>query len=454
VKIRYDAAHTSGVVLPVSDYLDGFLFVVETSVGKQHQVVRKYWWHSTFGTGCITNSGFMLQPNIQERDFGRCTPSLANLDPATVRMFYLDLCRVAHDHGIYVPAHEEFRPEDTFSRIECGDTRTARVPKFCQSQVPRWEAIIHHHLKRDKVIPSSHPQADEIRHNPNGYEALMLLISPYSPAFTDDGILIKPHPQQGKRSLDEHFRRCEFHCYGQQCYLGTSHNWEDVIHMICFLDSCQNSNVLRTMYNQERHVPAMQYKFKRKRIVATLKEYMASPSFALLGGRPTVTSTTSSNRTTPNNSTAVTSLATRPTGSTTRYRFSRSNGGTNGGGGTQRSGNTGRSPRDCNVRALEASTETPSFDDDSSIEPTDDFIVAKLNGECLGGCNMDHPPYECPNIIRDVAQQKKVFASLSSKRRSLPIRAITATNDDDDDVDLIDLNDPDNQDSDSGQDFR
>jgi len=154
VKIRHDAAHTSGVALPVSDYLDGFLFVVKTSVGKQHQVVCKYWWHSTFGTGCITSSGFLLQPNIQEQDFGHYAPSLANLDPSTVRVFYLDLCRVAHDHGIYMPAYEEFRPEDTFSRIECGDTRTARVPKFCQSQVPRWEAIIHYHLKRDKVIPS------------------------------------------------------------------------------------------------------------------------------------------------------------------------------------------------------------------------------------------------------------------------------------------------------------
>ena len=216
VKVRYDAAHTSGVALPVSDYLDGFLFVVETAVGKQHQVVRKYWWHPSLGTGCITSSGFMLQPNIQERDFGRYAPSLANLDPSTVRMFYLDLCRVAHDHGTYMPAYEEFQPEDTFSTIECGDTRTARVPKFCQSQVPRWEAIIHHHLKRDKVIPSSHPQADEITHNLNGYEALMLLISPYSPGFTDNGILIKPHPQQGKRSLDDHFRCYEFRYYGQQ----------------------------------------------------------------------------------------------------------------------------------------------------------------------------------------------------------------------------------------------
>jgi len=80
--------------------------------------------------------------------------------------------------------------------------------------------------------------------------------------------------------------------------------------------------------------------------------------------------------------------------------------------------------------------------------------VAKLNGECLGGCGVDHPPCECPNIVGDVAQQKKTFASLSSKRRSLPIRAITATDDDDDDdVDLIDLNDPEDQNSDTDLDF-
>jgi len=96
---------------------------------------------------------------------------------------------------------------------------------------------------------------------------------------------------------------------------------------------------------------------------------------------------------------------------------------------------------------------TPSFDDDSSLEATDDFIVAKLNGECLGGCNVDHPPYECPNVVGDVAQQKKTFASLSSKRHSLPIRAITTTDHDDDDVDLIDLHDPDDEDSDTDLDF-
>jgi len=80
--------------------------------------------------------------------------------------------------------------------------------------------------------------------------------------------------------------------------------------------------------------------------------------------------------------------------------------------------------------------------------------MAKLNGECLCGCGVDHPPYECPNIVGNVAQQKKTFASLSSKRRSLPIRAITATEDNDiDDVDLIDLNDPEDQNSDTDQDF-
>ena len=51
VKVRHDAAHTSGVALPVGDCLDGFLFVIETEVRKQHQVVRKHFWHPSFRTG-------------------------------------------------------------------------------------------------------------------------------------------------------------------------------------------------------------------------------------------------------------------------------------------------------------------------------------------------------------------------------------------------------------------
>jgi len=67
---------------------------------------------------------------------------------------------------------------------------------------------------------------------------------------------------------------------------------------------------------------------------------------------------------------------------------------------------------------------------------------------------VDHPPCECPSVVGDVAQQKKTFAGLSSKRRSLPIRAIAATEDDDgDDVDLIHLNDPDDQNSDTDLNF-
>ena len=445
VKICCDAAHTSGVVLAASDHVGGFTFVVETAIGKQHQVRRKCFLHPSLGTGCVTSSGFMPQPNIQEREFGCCAPSLKGLDPLTVRMFHLDLCRVAHDCGICLPACEEFQPEDAFSTIECGDTPTAHMPKFCQSQVPRWEDVAHHHLKRDKVIPSSHPQANEIKHNPNGCEALNLLITPCHLGHTDNGILIKPHPQQGRRSLDDHFCRCEFHCCGQQCCLNTSRNWTDAIHFVCFLDSCQHADVLRTLHNQERHAPAAQRKFKRERIVAVLKEHMASPSFLPLGGRPAATM--------PTGSAAVTSLTTRPAGSNTRCRFGRSNGRANGGGGTQCSGDTGRSPRDRNVRAVEAAEDSLILDDDLSADPSDDLIVAKLNGDCLGGCGKVHPPCECPNLVGHVGHQKKTFAGLSGWRHFLPVQAITTADGDDDDIDLVNLHDPEDQDSDADQDF-
>jgi len=44
-----------------------------------------------------------------------------------------------------------------------------------------------------------------------------------------------------------------------------------------------------------------------------------------------------------------------------------------------------QSPRDRNVCAIEASTEPSLLDDDSSPEPPEDMIVAKLNGDCIGG---------------------------------------------------------------------
>ena len=172
-----------------------------------------------------------------------------------------------------------------------------------------------------------------------------------------------------------------------------------------------------------------------------------------MGGRPSVASATQGSRAAAPSATTRPASAGNGTGAA-RYRFSRSNGnGSCGNGGAQRSGNTGRSPRDRNVRAIEASTDSSLLDDDLSTEPSDDLIVAKLNGDCLGGCNTVHPPYECPNLVGDVEHQKKTFASLSGWRRFLPVRAITTADGDDDDVDLIDLHDPDDEDSNVDLDF-
>jgi len=55
VKDRYDAAHTFGVVLPVSDYLGGLVYVVEIAIDQLYQIVRKFFWHPSLGTGCITS---------------------------------------------------------------------------------------------------------------------------------------------------------------------------------------------------------------------------------------------------------------------------------------------------------------------------------------------------------------------------------------------------------------
>jgi len=315
-----------------------------------------------------------------------------------------------------------------------------------------WQAIIHHHLKRHKVIPSLHPQFNEIRHNPNGCEALMRLIAPCHPAFTDNGILIQPHPRQGCRSLDEHFRRCEFFCFTQKCHLNTEHSWNKEIHIVRFLNSCENSNVLRTLYNQEKNVLDCFYKFSCERIVATIKEHIDSPSFALLGGRVRQAPTAARPATTG----VGTAPVSCPAPGATRCRFSHSGAGgtgTGAGNGTQRSGATGRSPRDRQVHAIAASSPPSLLDDDASVETVKEMIVAKLNGECLGGCGKVHPPHECPNLVGDVEHQKKTFASLSGKRQFLRVRAITAETDDGDDVNLINLGDPGAEDSDTDQAF-
>ena len=113
----------------------------------------------------------------------------------------------------------------------------------------------------------------------------MLLITPCHPAFTSNHILIQQHPQQGKRTLEDHFHRCEFYYYHQYAYLNTDHNWNDENHIIRFLDSCQHAGILHTLYQQEKHVPGCKYKFTREHLITTLKEYKASPAFLLLGSR-------------------------------------------------------------------------------------------------------------------------------------------------------------------------
>jgi len=280
---------------------------------------------------------------------------------------------------------------------------------------------------------------------------LMLLMAPYHPAFTDNGILIQPHPRQGRHTLDEHFRRCEFYYFTQTCCLNTEHSWNKDVHLKRFINSCAHADVLSTLCNQEKNVPDYAYKFARERIVATIKEHVDSPSFALLSGRTRSTPTAARPATNGVNGVSAAHVSC-PAGAT-RYRFSRSGTGTGAGNGTQRSGATGRSPRDRNVCSIVTSSPPLLLNDDSSVETIEEMIVAKLNGECLGGCGKVHLPYECPNLVGDVEHQKKTFASLSSKHRFLPVRAITMASDDSDDVDLIDLGDPGTEDSDTDQDF-
>jgi len=112
-------------MLPAQEHVDGCQHAVETSLNHDTWVHCGHFWHSTFGTGALTASRHMLQPNSQGREFGQHAPILNGLDPAKVYQCCCDLCRVGHAHGIYFPAHEEIRPVCAFSIVECGDTPTA-----------------------------------------------------------------------------------------------------------------------------------------------------------------------------------------------------------------------------------------------------------------------------------------------------------------------------------------
>ena len=227
------------------------------------------------------------------------------------------------------------------------------------------------------------------------------------------------------------------------------HNWDDDIHIIRFLDSCQDAGILCTLHQQEKHVPGCKCKFTRERIVTTLKEHKASPSFLLLGGQCETTST-------PVVSTGTSTSTSHTTTGTTRYHVMKPDGGTS----THRSGNTGRSLHDRTIRSMEASSEPSLLDCDFCQPVTEDRIVAKLNGNCLMGCGVDHDAFCCPLIQGNKEQQEKTFTSLSAKRRFHAVRAIATIDDVADDIDvvdgdadLIDLNDQDDLNSGSDQDF-
>ena len=85
--------------------------------------------------------------------------------------------------------------------------------------------------------------------------------------------------------LEEHFRNSEFYYRIQESFMGTKHDWTQAIHVIRFIDTCKYSAYLRTMYDQECHVHACQYKFTRERLITTFNEHLALPAFALLQGR-------------------------------------------------------------------------------------------------------------------------------------------------------------------------
>ena len=100
VRERYEAAHSHDIVLPAETYKTAFAYDVEVSQNRVLEVHRYYWWHPSLGAGVITSSGFLLQPNIQERDFSRCAPMLESLDPAMVHQWYQDFAANSRAGGV------------------------------------------------------------------------------------------------------------------------------------------------------------------------------------------------------------------------------------------------------------------------------------------------------------------------------------------------------------------
>jgi hypothetical protein len=173
------------------------------------------------------------------------------------------------------------------------------------------------------------------------------------------------------------------------------------------------------MYDQECHVPAYEYKFKRERLVTTFNEYLALPAFRLLHRRATAP--------THNAAPARPPLANARTSSTE----------------TRRSNDTRRSPRSGNrhVRALTAGALEDDSDSDveslTDDEPEDQesLSVHALSSACIL-CGGSHEPYCCPALTGNADAQRGIFASL--RRRQANVRAVEAVPTQD--ADLLGLN--------------
>ena len=403
----------------------------------QNVLTERFWfWHQNFGKGVLTVCGMLLQPNTEETKFIKQAPYLDRLDPCTVHRWYSLLATIGHNYGVYIPPYEQHGPHREASWNCCVMTRLTPICRrgfavMCLNGVK----FIHNHLNKDKVVPSNHPYYQEIRYDPNGYHALQILLSPYHPAYTENHVLVAAHPQQGKRSLEEHFRQCQFHYRIQKAFSGTEHDWGNEVTMTRFLESCVYGAYLRTMWQQERHVPSLQYKYRVDRLVATFKEHLASDTFRILNPRAAR----------PVESSA---LATRPTDAgRSRYRFASKSGTA----ATRRSGKSGDASGGPTktVHAIDASvvdelTDDEHCDDASRSSTVDLLDVQAMTFACLL-CGEQHDPYKCGLLKGDAEAQRKVFANLREKRRAATkVHQVAITGDGStDDPDLISFDDSD-----------
>jgi hypothetical protein len=155
------------------------------------------------------------------------------------------------------------------------------------------------------------------------------------------------------------------------------------------------------MYGQERHSIDCQSKYTESRLVSTLKDHLASPSFKVLMPQA-----------------ALPSRTTRAPTSGVRYKFARSDSA------TRKSGDQGKNAK-TNDKQVRAVTEPVDLLDDlpESVElgSNEELLdVHALHNGCLA-CLGHHEPYQCPLIKGGVEEQRKVFQNLRDRRKPVHV---------------------------------